>query len=131
MKNVSKIAAFLVVWVIGRGIGSAQDFAKLKNKSPEEKAQWQTEWMKKELNLSEKQISQVQVINLKYALENDSMLKNEGSKIAKLRQWKTKQKEKEKELGKVFSKEQFKQYQAIQSEIKEELRSRNQLKKTY
>ena len=43
-------------------------------RSPEERAKQSTEWMKKELNLNEKEAKKVQEINLKYAIKQQEKM---------------------------------------------------------
>ncbi|MFW0717436.1 hypothetical protein [Pedobacter sp. N23S346] len=96
----------------------------MKDKTPEERAQFQTSLMKTKLSLDSGQLNHVQAINLKYALKNDPIIKSDASKLSKFKQLKTLQKEKDGELKKVFTAEQYKQYQAFEEEMKEKMKSK-------
>jgi Spy/CpxP family protein refolding chaperone len=77
-----------MLFTIGaKGFGSLPD--------PQVMAKKQTEWMKKDLSLSDEQSTKVEGINLKYAKKMDAL-----------------HQDKEKELQGVLSKEQFDKYKA-------------------
>lgn len=80
--------------------------------------------MKSKLNLSPGQLGQVQATNLKYALKNDSIIKSDASKLSRFKQIKALQKEKDGELKKVFSADQYKQYQVFQAELKDKMKAK-------
>lgn len=102
---------------------SAQNMAQsLKDKTPEQRAQMQTNMMKAKLKLDSAQVLKVQGINLKYAQKLDPVIKGDGGKLSKFRQLKSIQKDKEKELKVVFTANQFKEYQQLQAEMKEKLK---------
>jgi uncharacterized protein involved in outer membrane biogenesis len=104
-------------------LASAQNTTQnLKNKTPEQRAQLQTAMMKTKLKLDTTQVIKVQDINLKYAQKLDPVIKGDCGKLAKFRQLKSIQKEKEKELKPVFTADQYKQYQQMQEEMKEKLK---------
>ena len=104
----------------------AEDF---KNSTPEERANFQTEWMKEELSLDSTIIKSVHAINLKYSKKNTELMKSGGSKISKLKGFKSSSKEKDKELKNIFSKEQYDIYQKKKEEMQELLRERIQEKR--
>jgi hypothetical protein len=122
MKTIS-IRKIIMLLLVFAGLSlSAQDGSNLKNSTPEERAQFQTEWMKKKLALDAAQIEQVQSINEKYARKNDPVLKGDAGKLSKFKQLKSLQKEKDFELKRVLTGEQFKMYESIQAEIKSKMK---------
>lgn len=130
MKNYpnSKIvlAVFALLFLLISQSTFAQGAGKLKGSSAEERANFQTEWMKEKLHLDSTQVQKVKDINLKYALKNEPIMKSSDGKLTKFRQLKANQTEKEAELKRVFSKEQFKQYEELKDELQEKMKERMQ-----
>jgi len=102
----------------------AQHGSAMQDKTPQERAKFQTAIMKSKLGLDSVQLEQVEAINLKYALKNEPVIKSDDSKFSKFKQLKSTQKEKEAELKKILTAKQFKQYQAFQDEMKAQLKER-------
>ncbi len=130
MKNYPNLKVVLAVFALLFLLISQSTFAqgtgKLKGSSAEERANFQTEWMKEKLHLDANQIQKVKDINLKYALKNEPVMKSSDGKLAKFRQLKANQNDKEAELKQVFSKEQFKQYEELKDELQEKMKERMQ-----
>lgn len=102
----------------------AQDEKDFKNSTPEQRAQMQTTWLKSKLQLNDDQTAKVSAINLKYAKQIEPVLKGSGGKLAKLKQAKKINEEKEAEYKTVFTPEQFTKYEQVKSEMKEEMKQR-------
>lgn len=102
----------------------AQNATGLTDKTPEERAQFQTNLMKSKLNLDSGQVTQLQAINLKYALKTDPIIKSDAGKFSRFRQIKALQKEKDEELKKIFTAEQYKQYEAFKTEMKDKMKEK-------
>jgi anion-transporting ArsA/GET3 family ATPase len=118
-KNNARLCLLLsLLMMLFSQLAAAQNTNALKNKTPEERAQLLTSLMKTRLNLDTGQLAQIQTINLKYALKNEPIIKSDANKLTKLKQLKALQKKKEDELKKVFTAEQYKQYQAFEAEMK-------------
>ena len=96
----------------------------MRNATPAQRAQLQTNMMKSKLKLDTVQITKVQAINLKYAQKMDPILKSTGSPMDRIQQAMALQTQKDKELQGVFTKEQFKQYSAAEQELKNKMMSR-------
>jgi periplasmic protein CpxP/Spy len=81
-------------------------------RTPEERAKRETEWMKTDLTLMEKQIPLVDTINLKYAKKQDEMRKQmEGQDREAFRpKMEEMQKQKNEELKSVLTEDQLKKY---------------------
>ncbi|MDR6561771.1 MULTISPECIES: hypothetical protein [unclassified Arcicella] len=103
---------------------TAQNTSVIKNTSPEERAELLTDLMKSKLGLDPVQSIKVQAINQKYTLKNEPILKSNAGKFSKFKQKKKLQKEKDEELKKVFTTEQFNQYQAFEAEMKRKIKER-------
>ncbi|PUZ21508.1 hypothetical protein GA0116948_110159 [Chitinophaga costaii] len=88
-----------------------------RDKTPAQRAQFQTDMMRTKLGLDANQLSQAQAINLKYALTIAPILKENGSKLNKIQRIKSLQEQKDKELKQVFSAAQFQQYQTAEQQF--------------
>jgi hypothetical protein len=102
----------------------AQQATDLKNKTPEQRAGFQTSMMKSKLNLDSDQAAKVQAINLKYAQKFEPIIKSGDSRFSRLRQARALQKAKDAELKTVFTAGQYKQYQDFEAEMKEKLKDK-------
>jgi len=110
--------------------GRAQDKADmLKNSTPEQRAKMQTDLLQTKLGLDTNQVVKVQAINLAAAQKMDPVLKGDGGKLAKFRQMREIESTRDKDLKKVLTAEQYKQYEAAKEEIKEKMKERMQEKK--
>ncbi|SKD09436.1 hypothetical protein SAMN05660461_5324 [Chitinophaga ginsengisegetis] len=117
-------AALTLLFVLVSLMAVAQNTSPMQGKTPQERAKFQTEMMKNKLDLDSAQVSQIDAINLEYAIRNEPILRGGDSKFSKFRQIKSLQKEKDAALKKVFTGEQYKQYQAIQLEMKTQLKEK-------
>src|SRR5882724_6334463 len=77
-----------------------------------------TEKMKTELSLTDDQYPQVQALNLKYAQKNAEIFKGSDGKFAKFRALKSSQKAKNKEMKVILNKDQYKRYEKMVEEMK-------------
>lgn len=102
----------------------AQQATDFKNKTPEQRATFQTDMMKNKLNLDSDQAAKVQAINLKYAQKFEPIIKSDDSRFSRLRQARALQKTKDAELKMVFTSSQYKQYQDFEAEMKEKLKDK-------
>ena len=118
------LSVFALMFLLIAQSSFAQGTGKLKGSSAEERANFQTEWMKEKLHLDSTQVQKVKDINLKYALKNEPIMKSSDGKLTKFRQLKANQTEKEAELKRVFSKEQFKQYEVIKDELQDKMKEK-------
>jgi hypothetical protein len=100
-----------------------QNFKDLKNAPPEKRAEFQTNLMKTRLKLNAGQVKKAQAINLKYAEKFQPIIKSTDSRPVKLKAAMALQKEKDKELQAVFSKEQYEEYTAFEQELRSKLRA--------
>ena len=124
--NITKgiaLALTLLLMLSGQ-LAMAQNTSAMQDRTPQERARFQTEMMKNKFGLDSIQLNQVEAINLKYALKNEPVIKSGDNKLSKFRQLRSSQKEKEAELKKIFTAQQFKQYQALQDEMKVQLKEK-------
>ncbi|HEX2846085.1 MAG TPA: hypothetical protein VHN59_06025 [Chitinophagaceae bacterium] len=98
--------------------------------SPEARAKNITDKMKTELTLSDDQYNKVYDINLKYAQKNTEALKEEGTRLAKLKAVKAENEEKNKELKGVLTEEQFEKYKGMRKEMKSGMKQVYKKRKT-
>ena len=94
----------------------------LKNATPEQRAQMQSDMMKNKLALTDEQYKQVSDITLKYARKMDDLKQNGGGKFSKARKAKSIMSDKDDELQKVFTKEQFEKYETLKKEMMDKAR---------
>lgn len=123
MKQIILISTFLII--LG-GKAFAQDVeTKL---SPEERARFQTEWMKQNLSLSDDQLVQIEPLNLKYAQKMEEVKAISG-KIGKLKKAKAIMDEKDGQLKKILNKDQFNVYLEKREEIRDKMKEAAQQRK--
>lgn len=120
------VAAFII---IAFPFGAAAQVDDFKDSTPEERAQFQTEWMKSELTLDTTVVPSVYSINLKYAKKTQSIMNSGGSRLQKYRNFKASSDAKDSELKKIFTKEQYNLYQQKKEEMKEKMKERLQEKR--
>jgi len=117
-KYLSSLAAVTVVLAVLAPAARAQ-FAKLKNTTPEMRAKVQTELMKAKMQLNPAQESQVAALNLKYAQKMEPLIQGSQGPFMEMREAREINEEKEAELKKIVSKEQFEAYLAGKEELRE------------
>jgi len=116
MKQIILISTFLI-FLSGKMF--AQDVeTKL---SPEERARFQTEWMKQNLSLSNDQLAQIEPLNLKYAQKMEEVKAISG-KFGKLKRAKAIMDEKDGQLKKILNKDQFNVYLEKREEIRDKMK---------
>ncbi|ASU34082.1 hypothetical protein [Mucilaginibacter xinganensis] len=125
MKTNSKLLVILFIAAISLSTVSrtnAQPGTKnMKDSTPEERAQFQTNMMKSKLKLDSGQVSKIREINLKYAKKIQPIITGSDGRFSKMKQAMALQKQKDSELQNVFSKDQYQQYQAFEQEMKNKL----------
>ena len=96
--------------------------------SPEERAEFQTGWMKENLALSEEQTMAVDSLNLVYAKKMES-LKSVQGRLNQIKQARSLSESKEEELQKILNNEQFKIYQDKKSELRAKMKEMSENKR--
>lgn len=117
-QNIIKIILGIFLFTAAQNsvFAQAEDF---KNSSPEERAELLTEWMKDELLLDSNTVKSVYAINLKYAKKNMELMNSGGSKLSKFRKFRSSSKDKDEELKRVLSRDQYEVYQKRKEELRE------------
>lgn len=129
MKPAYLIISMLMIAVAcGCGGNSPSKRTEMKNLVEEmpgdERASVQDDFLAKALSLTPEQSLEVGRINRKYAREVDSIVNSTDYRSRKARRFKAAMKNKEQELKKVLSKEQYKKYEQIREEMKRKLMER-------
>ena len=108
-----------------RSASKRSEMQKLVQEIPtEERASVQTDFLVEALSLTPEQCEKLGQINSKYAREVESILRSDDYRSQKARRFKSVMASKDRELKKVFSKEQYKMYDQIREELKQRLRER-------
>ncbi|MDW7690216.1 hypothetical protein R9C00_24370 [Flammeovirgaceae bacterium SG7u.111] len=100
----------------------AQSVEKLKDKTPEERAKIQTEKMVEKLAIEGDLEMQVYAINLKYAEAIEPLKDSEDSKVSKFQKLKSLSEDKNAEMEKVLTEDQFMAYLKMQEDMTKELK---------
>ena len=128
MKPAYFITVLVSVTLIFLGCGNKNaskkpEMQNLVEETPaEEKAPVQEDFLVKKLSLTAEQREQVGQVNRKYAREVDSILRSDDYRSKKARLFKSAMKNKDRELKKVLSREQYEMYEKIREEMKQRLR---------
>jgi Spy/CpxP family protein refolding chaperone len=96
----------------------------LKDTTPAERAKAQNAMMHSRLSLTDEQASRVAAINQKYAEKMDPVIKGSSGPLVKMREVKEVERQKEAELKRVLSPEQFEKFLAAKEQMREELEQR-------
>ena len=115
------IAALVLLMAVRVGAEGLDD---LKDTTPAERAAAQTTMMKEKLSLTDEQLPKVKAINEKYAEQMDPIIKGSGGMLMKMGPMRAVEDKKEAELKGVLSDDQFQQFQAMKSELRDKLMER-------
>lgn len=122
MKELTQVLGIVIMFCFSLTVHAQNN--DLKNSTPEERAQFQTEWMESELSLDSTVVPTVYDINLKYANKMESIKNSGGRRYQKFQQMKSLSEDKDNELKKIFTKEQYNTYLARKNEAREEIKQR-------
>jgi hypothetical protein len=92
----------------------------LKNTTPGERASLQTELMKSKLALTAEQTQAVADLNLKYANRMESIIKGSSNSLSKMFQMRKINNEKETELKRILSPQQWEKFDASRDEMRQQ-----------
>lgn len=98
----------------------------MKNTTPEERADAQTEMMEETLGLDSEQKEKVHAVNLKYARKTGEVFSSQTPRFRKFRKLKAISSDKDKALKAVFTDQQFETYQKSKEEMKAKLKEKRQ-----
>jgi hypothetical protein len=110
---------FNVLFLFSAAVFAQHPEHKAMNSTPEERANKITDWMKKNLQLNNNQVSQVQAINLKYAQQNEQLKGSKDTKEQKMKTMKETEKNRDAELKGILTADQYKKWQAKKQETKD------------
>ena len=96
----------------------------MKSTTPEQRAQFQTEYMRENLALTPEQESKIQDVNLKYAKKIQGAYNQQGRKVQKMKKLKAISDEKDKELKSILNPDQYATYQKNKEAMKEKIREK-------
>jgi hypothetical protein len=108
--------------VVLSAFGIPRAFAQLdalKNTTPAERASLQTELMKSRLALTPEQTRAVAELNLKYANRMEPIIKGSSNSLTKMFQMRKINNEKETELKRMLSPQQWEKFEASRDEMRE------------
>jgi hypothetical protein len=102
----------------------AADLEALKDTTPKERAAAQTMMLKSKLDLTGAQTPKVAAINMKYAERMEPIIKGSQGPLMKARAAKGVEAEKEAELRRVLTPDQFQKFEANKEEMREKMMDR-------
>ena len=130
MIAVRSVRGWMAVAVVGMVLGmvvamvasaAAEGLDDLKDTTPAERAAAQTAMMKSKLGLTDDQLPKIKAINEKYAEQMEPIIKGSDGPFVKMRAVKQVEDQKEGDLQGVLSKDQFSQFQAMKTEMRDKL----------
>lgn len=104
-------------------IGAKAQETRWRDLAPEVRAEKLTDWMHEKLQLSEDTTEKVSQINLKYALQMETLKTDDSSRLAKFQKIKSIDESKDQELKKLLSEKQFSQYLDEKEELREKIKN--------
>jgi len=117
MKKVFSLLFSMLGFIIISKAQSTDNSIDLKNSTPEQRAQWQSNAMKTKLGLNDAQFQQVSAINLEYAKKGDAIKNSGDGKFSKYRKFKSMISDKDEKLKKVLTPDQFTTYEEMKKEM--------------
>jgi hypothetical protein len=115
--NALALAALLV------SVAAASPLDALKGTTPQERAAIQNKMMAEKLALTPQQQPQIDALNLKYAQKMQSVIDGDEGMFAKMRAAQSVDQEKEAELQKILTPDQWSTYLAGKEEMREKLQA--------
>jgi hypothetical protein len=117
MKKVFSVLFSLLGFMLMSRAQSTDSAVDLKNSSPEQRAQWQSNAMKTKLGLNDTQYQQVSAINLEYAKKGEEIKNSGGGKFSKYRKFKSMMSDKDAKFKKVLTPDQYTTYEEMKKEM--------------
>ena len=122
-RGILALGIAVIALVIGMPCAFAQ-LDELKNTTPEERASLQTELMKSKLALTPEQTQVVTDLNLKYANRMEPIIKGSSNSLSKMFQMRKINNEKETELKRILSSQQWEKFDASRDEMRQQFEER-------
>ncbi len=124
MKSLKTLSLFLALFLLGVNTGFAQSQAKnLTDEQKEELAKNMEEYFEA-LNLSEEQKAEFEAVTKKYAEQMKAVRDGGGGKLKKYRKIKSIQKNKNAEMEKLLSEDQYEVYLEKQEEMQKKMKEK-------
>ena len=113
------LAALVSLLLAPPAVAQLSELAKT---TPEQRAGFQTEFMKQKLDLSPEQLEKIGIINLSMATDAQPILEGDGSTFGKAIKLRTLNASRERQLKALLSKEQFERYEDAKGELRSAMR---------
>jgi hypothetical protein len=123
------VLGFAAILFAGGARAALAQGDKLRDTTPEERAQYQTDFMKSKLGLTPDQTTKVSDINLKYAKRMDPVIKSSEGPLVRMRQARAINAEKDAELKGILTPDQWQKLEASREEMREKYEEGKALKK--
>ena len=123
MKSLFKTLLFIAL-VCLTPVGVMAQMEELKNSTPKERADLQTQWMKTNLSLDTKVGAKVAKLNLQYANELQTVIDSSSPPIKKLMSFKQSSAAKDAELKPLLTPQQYATYEQKKSEMEAKLKEK-------
>jgi hypothetical protein len=98
----------------------------MKNTTPAERADFQTNFMVEKLKLSDQQVEPIRAVNLKYAEKAEEIYNSQKRKFRKFKEMRKMRENKDKELKTILTDEQYKMYEKSKKEMREKIKDKRQ-----
>ena len=122
-RGILSLDLAVILFVFGMPRAFAQ-LDELKNTTPGERASLQTELMKSKLSLTAEQTQAVADLNLKYANRMEPIIKGSSNSLSKMFQMRKINNEKETELKRILSPQQWEKFDASRDEMRQQFEDR-------
>ncbi|UZR97781.1 hypothetical protein [Chondrinema litorale] len=124
MKSIFKILIGIIGLFLATNVFAQDADLDLASSTPEERAQMQTDKLAEKITMDDDQKEQLYAINLKYAEEIQPVLESDQSKISKLQEVKSINKDKDEEIKEIFNEEQYAAYEEMKKEVRKDVKQR-------
>lgn len=111
--GVALILLFLAILSSAPVKAQQMDAAAIKKSTPQQRADWQNNMMKKDLKLTDVQYQQVSKLNLEYAKKMQPLFTSDDSRLSKGMKARSIMKEKDAKLKTILTTSQYDAYQKI------------------
>jgi hypothetical protein len=98
----------------------------MKNTTPAERADFQTNFMVEKLKLSDQQVEPIRAVNLKYAEKAEEIYNSQKRKFRKIKEMRKMGEKKDKELKTILTDEQYETYEKYKKEMRERIKDKRQ-----
>ncbi|MCG6188716.1 hypothetical protein [Maribellus maritimus] len=119
MKRIILLSIVALAFVVDSFSQNAGD-----GRTPQERAQFQTQWMKDNLELDEQQLGVIDSLNLKYALKMEEIRSMPG-RLNKLKKARLIIEEKDTKLKEILTDIQFETYQGKRKELRKKMHEKH------